>query len=59
MATNMEPNYKYVIYATSDNGFGYVQEIGRYDDVDEIEIRVGMFNKDVRITIEKQDEETN
>jgi hypothetical protein len=53
----MEPNYKYVIYATSDNGNGYVQEIGRYDDVDEIEIRVGMFNKDVRITIEKQDEE--
>jgi len=57
----MEEDYKYVVYATGNNGDGMVQSLGEYDDLDEIIIHVGHFNKDVQITIEKQYEkrETN
>lgn len=44
---------KYIVYATADHGNGFVQELGEYDDVDEIRIRVGMFSKDVLITVEQ------
>jgi hypothetical protein len=50
----MNEDYKYVVYATGNNGDGMVQSLGEYDDVDEIRINVGMFSKDVQITIEKQ-----
>ena len=50
--------YKYVVYATDNNGDGMVQLLGKYDFVDEITINVGMFSKDVQITIEKQYEES-
>ena len=42
---------KYVVYATGDNGDGFVQEIGAFDDPSEIEIRTGLFDKDTLITI--------
>jgi len=43
---------KIIMYATDGNGDGYVQKIGEYDNIEEIEIRVGMFNKDVVISFE-------
>ena len=52
-------DYKYVVWATSNHGDGWVQELGKYDDVDEITINVGMFSPDVQITIEKQYEKDN
>jgi hypothetical protein len=51
-------DYKYVVYATGNNGDGMVQSLGEYDDVEDITIRVGMFSPDVKITIEKQYEKT-
>lgn len=42
------------IYATNDNGEGYVQEIGVLKELSDIEIRVGMFDKDVVITFEEE-----
>lgn len=50
----MNEDFKYVVYAISNHGDGMVQELGRYDFVDEITINVGMFSPDVQITIEKQ-----
>lgn len=44
---------KYIVYASNDNGEGYVQEIGRYDDLQEVQIRIAMFASDVVITIEQ------
>lgn len=41
---------KIVVYATNDNGSGFVQEIGRYDSVEEISIFPGHFAKDIEIT---------
>lgn len=41
------------MYASSDNGEGHVQEIGSTDNISTFEIRVGMFAKDVVITIEE------
>ena len=46
-------DYEYVVYATTNNGEGFSEQIGRYDDADEITIRTGMFKEDVVITIEK------
>jgi hypothetical protein len=46
-------DYKYVLYACTNNREGFVEEIGRFDDVDEIQIRTGMFDKDVVLTISK------
>jgi hypothetical protein len=51
-------DYKYVLYATANYGNGHVQEIGRFNDVDDIIIHIGMFRNDVQITIEKQYEKT-
>jgi len=53
MTDDFNENFKYVVYATGNNGDGYVQEIGRYDDLDEIDIRVGLFDKDTVINIHK------
>lgn len=38
------------VYCTNKEGF--VQKIGEYEEVEDIEIRVGMFSKDVVITFE-------
>jgi len=53
-------DYKYVVYATTNHGEGYVTRIGDYyEDLEDIEIRVGTFSPDVVITIEKQYERGN
>lgn len=41
------------VYATTDNGDGYTSQIGEYQDVSDIQIRVGMFADDVLITVEE------
>ena len=46
---------KYILYATDKSGEGYVQRIGEYDMLEEIQIRVGMFAKDVVINIEQEE----
>jgi hypothetical protein len=58
MEDKFDDNFKYVVYATANHGDGMVQELGKYDFVDEITINVGMFSPDVQITIEKQYEES-
>ena len=45
---------KYIVYATTENGDGKVSQIGAYEDISELEIVIGMFSKDVVITIEKE-----
>ena len=47
---------KYILYATSDNGDGFVQKIGEYENIEDIDIRVGMFASDVVISIEEDHE---
>lgn len=47
---------KYILYATGNKGEGYVQKIGEYDDISDIEIRIEMFAKDVVINIEEEHE---
>jgi len=47
----------YVLYATTNDGDGYVEQIGEYDSPEEIRIRTGMFSKDVVITIEEPTEQ--
>lgn len=42
----------YILYATGENGEGYVQEIGRFANLEEIEIRNGLFANDVVFSIE-------
>ncbi len=51
---NKTQKYKYVVYAISDMGEGYVQEISRCEDVEDIKIFVGMFSPDIKIEIEKE-----
>ena len=48
---------KYIVYATNKHGDGRVMRIGEYEDLDEIEICVGMFSKDVVINIEMEESE--
>lgn len=50
---------KYIIYATGDNGNGYVQKIDEIEELDSFEFRVGLFDKDVVITIEPDYETKN
>lgn len=49
---NVEAKYKYTLYATDKNGDGHVQEIGQFDELEEVLIRTGHFAEDVIITIE-------
>lgn len=48
---------KYTIFATTDNGNGYVTKLEGVDDLSDLEIRVGAFNDDVVITIEETGED--
>lgn len=41
----------FTLYATGEDGKGYVQQIGVFDDIEDIIIRVGLFDKDTIITI--------
>jgi hypothetical protein len=45
---------KIVAYATSDNGDGYVQELGRYETIEDIVIFTSVLAKDVKIWFEYQ-----
>jgi len=47
---------KIIVYATTDNGDGYVTKIGEYEYMEEIQIRIGTFSKDVVITFETERE---
>ena len=51
----MKKETKIVVYATTDNGDGYVTKIGEYDSVEQIQIRIGTFAKDVVISFEEDD----
>lgn len=42
-----EEKQELVIYATTDNGNGYVSEVGRFDCSEDVQIRVGLFARDV------------
>ena len=44
----------YILYATANDGKGYVSEIGRYKYLSDIEIRVRMFADDVVLTIKEE-----
>ena len=50
---------KIQVWATANNGEGYVTDLGSYEDITDFEIRIGTFNKDVLITFEDyiEDEE--
>ena len=55
---------KIVMYMTNKNGEGFVQKVGEYDDIRDIEVRVGMFREDVVISfyvefVEEDEYETN
>lgn len=42
-----EEKQELVMYATTDNGNGYVSEVGRFDCSEDVQIRVGLFARDV------------
>lgn len=44
-----------VVYATEDQGAGHVQEIGRFESLEDIEIRIGIFKEDVVITFSNEE----
>ena len=46
-----------IVHATNKDGDGYVQEIGRFQDIKDIELRVGMFVDDVVISFAEETEE--
>ena len=50
---------KIQVWATTDNGNGYVANLGVYKDITEFNIRIGTFSDDVLITFENyiEDEE--
>ena len=50
---------KILMYATTDNGDGFVQLVGTYESIEEIEIRAGMFSKDVLLTFQYETKKTN
>lgn len=41
----------YMLYATGNNGDGYCESIGIYEDPEDIKIRVGLFKDDVVLTV--------
>ena len=43
----------YRMWATSKSGEGLVQDLGQYEEVEQILIQCGMFEDDVTITIEE------
>ena len=44
----------YILYATTEDGYGYPMSIGEYEFIDDITIRPEMFGKGVVITIEER-----
>lgn len=50
-------NKKIVVYAINKDGDGHVQVVGKYDYIEEVKIRVGMFASDVILEFSEQEEE--
>jgi len=50
----------YVLYATNKDGDGHVQVVGRFENIEDIIIRVGMYADDVVLELtheyEKEDD---
>lgn len=44
---------KYKVWATTEEGKGYVQDLGTFEDPTNIQIRIGAFSDDIVITIEE------
>jgi hypothetical protein len=42
---------EYVLYAITKSGEGYVMEVGRYEDPEDIEIFTSVFGSDVKLEI--------
>lgn len=47
---------KIIVWATSDNGKGYTQKIGEFDEVEDIDIKICLFAPDVVIHFEMKHE---
>jgi hypothetical protein len=47
---------KIILWATDNNGDGRVMKIGEYETIEDIEIIVNMFNKDVVLNFEYETE---
>lgn len=47
----------YILYATDKNGDGFTEQVGKFDELDDINIRINVFRQDVVITIKLEDEE--
>jgi hypothetical protein len=45
-------NKKIILWATDKNGDGRVMKIGEYETIEDIQIIVNMFNKDVVLNFE-------
>ena len=48
---------KIICYATSNFGDGYSMKVGEYEELTDIEIRVGHFAKDVVLSFEEETDE--
>jgi hypothetical protein len=48
---------KIIVYATTNYGNGYVTKMGEYDSIEEIEIHIDMFAKNVIISFEYETQE--
>ena len=51
------------MYATNKEGEGFVQEVGQFESIEEVEIHIGHFSDDVVITFfieeDKQKDDEN
>jgi hypothetical protein len=50
-------NKKIILWATDKNGDGRVMQVGSYDSIEDVQIIVNMFNKDVVLNFEYETEE--
>lgn len=42
------------MFATTDNGYGYSEQVGEFEELEDIQIRCRMFKEDVVITFEEE-----
>ncbi len=47
---------KIIVYAVAEKGEGRAMEIGQYEDISDIEIFVGMLDRDVVLRFEEHEE---
>ena len=43
-----------VMWATGQGGEGYSEAVGSFDELEDIRIRIGMFDKDVVLTFARE-----